>query len=176
MQNWTSRNQIRPEHAFGVLVMFTIICSAGMLLDAGAWSHILLPACSIGFLAWIWMISCVDKNQSLIRMWGWITNLTPVKVMQFDHSERLTLVKRMCDGSYEGYLGWQNKTGAIRLLPNGHVDPGCEASFCYVWQPLCAELRTELQLAHWQQWPDWHAWSQKSHQDMIYYRHTHLRR
>lgn len=112
------------------------------------------------------------NREYYVRMWAWVTGLTAAKVMDFQHEVKYTLVELQSDGAWVGPLNWHFNLGTVRLLPIGHVDPECECSFCYIWHPVDADLKTQLQLTHWEQWPDWHAWLEKSHRDMIVYRES----
>jgi hypothetical protein len=168
------RSQLRPIHVYKLVLALAVLCGISVLAGAGVWAHALLQVCSLGFVAWSIMITKLNKSEWLIRVWGKITGLTPVRIMQYDHEVRLSLMSHTPDGAWEGYLGWQFNEGHMRLLPNGHVDPHCVTTFCYVWQPLDPELCTQLQLAYWELWPNWDEWLQKSHKQMVVYRLTHL--
>jgi len=107
-----------------------------------------------------------------VRVWAWITGLTAVKVMDYAHEVKYTLVEHQADGTWVGHLNFSFKTGLIRLWPNGYVDPECACSFCYIWHPVDADLTTQLQLTHWDSWPNWSHWLTMSHLDMVIYRET----
>jgi hypothetical protein len=116
------------------------------------------------------IIALHNKREHYVRLWAWITGLTAVKIMDFQHKVSYTLVEAQADGTWVGPYNLNFNVGSVRLLPNGHVDHECECAFCYIWHPVDADLKTHLQLSHWEYWPDWHAWLEKSHKDMIVYR------
>lgn len=118
----------------------------------------------------LWSIIAWGKCAWLVRTWAKCTGLIPVRVMTCSHEVCHTVVKLQPDGTYTGYFNHMLKLSDIRLMPTGHVDPHCDALWCYIWEPLNKELKTQLQLSYSEQWPDWHAWMEMNHTQMIEHR------
>lgn len=99
------------------------------------------------------------NSKWMVKIYGAITGLTPVKILSFDKKVYYSLVhKNDQDQSYKGFLLWPYCLGEIHLLPNGFVSDDCCTLYCYVWQPLDANLKLQLQLQYWDEWPDWTHW------------------
>lgn len=162
------RRHVRPKHVLWVLIgtnlvvfVFSLLWKLGIFSLLMNVFSVLLVVCSL---------TVITNRESYVKLWAWITGLTAVKIMDYAHEVRYTLVEHQADGTWTGHLNFSLPHGLIKLWPNGHVDPDCECAFCYIWHPLDADLKTHLQLTHWELWPDWHVWLEKSHQDMIIYR------
>lgn len=131
---------------------------------------VLVNVCSVLLIVWsLGMLRGMNKEY-YVRIWAWITGLTAVKIMDFTHEVRYTLVESQSDGTWTGPVHFHLNAGQIKLWPNGHVDSKSECSFCYIWHPLDQDLMTQLQLTHWEHWPDWSTWLEKTHLDMVTYR------
>jgi hypothetical protein len=128
---------------------------------------VLMNVSSVLLIVWsLSMLRGIHKEY-YVRLWAWVTGLTAVKVMDYAHNVKYTLAEHQADGTWVGPLNWNFNLGTVRLLPNGHVDSESECAFCYIWYPVDEDLKTHLQLTYWEYWPDWHAWLEKSHRDMI---------
>lgn len=170
-----TRAQLRPSHLFSLLI---IVFVASSLILPLVHHTMVIQAVSITSGALLISYMCIAwnsrKNTWWIRLWAWVTGLTPVQIMDFTHEVTYTLVKQMPDQSYEGYLSFHFQEGGIRLLPNGFVDPDCDMSFCYIWHPLDSQLQTQLQLSYSDVWPNWDAWRRMDHVSMMEHRFTHV--
>lgn len=169
-----SRSQLRPAHVFWGLILFMMIMSMLFQLTKITLFLILNGVSLITLGLWLVLICTGSHRVHYMRLWASITGLTLVKVMDFDHKVTHTLVHAQPDNSYTGHLFFHWRIGVIRLLPNGHVDPDCEVSYCYIWQPVDEDLKTQLQLTHWESWPSWTDWCAMSHKEMIVYRLAHV--
>lgn len=171
----TWRSRLTPQHGFWTLVL-TLWTSVVISNVAHVWMFsVLMHLSSMLLFVWLLLILSGHTNHAMyISVWAWITGLTAVKVMAYDYTVKHTLVQLQPDGHWVGPLNWHFNLGNVRLRPDGHVHADSECSFCYIWQPLDPELKTQLQLTHWDTWPDWDKWLTKSHRDMIEYKIHHL--
>ncbi len=141
-----------------------------LMSQSGVLSAISVIGLPVLLIVWVVIQIFLQNKAWYFVLWAKVTGLTAVKIMDYAHEVKYTVVREQPDGTYVGKLHFHLNLGTIRLLPNGYVDPACDMMFCYVWHPLDADLRTQLQLTHWEYWPNWHAWMEKSHMDMVMYR------
>lgn len=165
MNTWNKwRRKLCPDRVF---VMLTVMICCTYLISAifQIWftSMWVILFAVLNILWCVMFMSSSDKHAGFIKLWGWITGLTPVKVMDFSSNVKYTLVEEQPDGTWQGPLHLYSKVGDLVLCANGYVHPECETSFMYIWQPLNLDLRTQLQLAYCETWPDWHAFSKLDH-------------
>ena len=158
---------------------FFYILIMGMVVGLGA---AYVPTFMIGILCVfmlilrirLWALCKFEKYESCVKIWSVFTGLTAVRVMDYNHDVTYTLVKQQSDGSYIGHQHFILESGSIRLMPNGFVDPECNAAWCYIWQPLNSELHTQLQLS-WDSWPNWDSWKEMDHLKMVAKRRAHFK-
>ena len=166
------RRKLRPNHAFWTLMGINLCAGViNMVFKLGIFS-VLMNVSSVLLILWSLSMLRGINREYYVRLWAWVTGLTAVKIMDYAHNVKYTLVEHQADGTWVGPLNWNFNLGAVRLLPNGHVDSESDCAFCYIWYPVDEDLKTHLQLTYWEYWPDWHAWLQKSHKDMIVYRES----
>ena len=145
-----------------------------LISQSGFMSAISVIGLPVLLVMWVVTQIFLQNKAWYCLTWAKVTGLTAVKVMTYDHKVKHTLVQLQPDGHWVGPLNWHFDMGNVRLRPDGHVDPDSECSFCYIWQPLDEDLKTQLQLTHWELWPNWQTWLAKSHRDMVMYRASKL--
>jgi hypothetical protein len=108
------------------------------------------------------------NHPRVLRAWQliWHTDLLLVRTLSFQNKVRYCLVKPNSDGTLEGWLFRGSRQGKLVLLPQGVVDPDCDASFMYVWE----HVDKQLKVAHILSQPDiisWTEWCQMDHLQKI---------
>jgi hypothetical protein len=162
------RSKLRPHHLYGVgLCMLCVMPLVLLGMSSGLVQLITIAIISIIMCASFCMTVVGMKTRGMIQLWGKITGMMPVQVLDFENRVNYCLVTSHAAGGYKGLLYFASAHCELHLCANGHVHDACEASFCYIWEPLDELTKTQLQLAYWDEWPDWHTWQQMSHLEKI---------
>ena len=116
----------------------------------------------IHMLICVWGLIWLSKNCNhpwVLKAWQLIspTDLVLVRTLSFQNKVRYCLVKPNSDGTLEGWVYRGSKQGKLVLLPQGVVDPECDASFMYVWEHVDKQLKVAHMLSqpHMISWTEW---------------------